>query len=166
MSKGASFEPPARAPLQLNTQDLTQFRPRPKIFAHKCPINHFQRQGEVAISPFLPPISSGKLVDFLWSSVSQRGVWTPRVIQIDGLINGQARAGLSLKFLAQGIFALKNSIHPLSQRILRAVIALRHADPQPPSCQQFNIFMTAVLRASIGMMNRPGPLWQIYQSLL
>ncbi len=53
------------------------------------------------------------------------------------------------------IFQLERSIDPLGVAILIAVVCLGHAYGQMPRCQRFHVFTTAVLAASVGMMNRP-----------
>src|ERR1017187_6985033 len=111
----------------------------------------------LTLFPVLPSTDSGRqAVRLLRGGVSQRRVGPAGVVQIDRLVHCQKRLRLGFELPAQSILALENAVHPLGQRILRAMIGLGHAQSQPVSHYPVHILMAAILRPLIRMMDGRG----------
>ncbi len=83
-----------------------------------------------------------------------------RIVQMHRLLHRPPRTLLGLKLEPQSIFALENAVDSFRQRVLRAVIGLRHAHAQPVFSHQIHILMRTILGSLIGMMDGLRSGWQ------
>ncbi len=81
-------------------------------------------------------------------------------VQMHRLLHRPPRTLLGLKLKPQSIFALENAVDSFRQRVLRAVIGLRHAHAQPVFSHQIHILMRTILGSLIGMMDGLRSGWQ------
>src|SRR5215475_12663038 len=89
-----------------------------------------------------------------------------RIVKLDPLLDGQVSDLFTRQFGSQTILLLEYPIHPLSQRILSAMVGLGHADPQARLLQTIDILMATILRALVGVVNGSTAFGQFGQRTL
>src|SRR4051794_13604719 len=93
----------------------------------------------------------------------ERAVRPTPIIKMHRLFHRSLGLLFSPLLPAQAILAFENPIDPLGQRVLRTMVALSHADPQPALLESAHILVTTILAPAIGVVNRIAIIGQFSQ---
>ena len=92
-----------------------------------------------------------RLVCFVKDGLRGFEVETPvpahRVVRLDGQRDGHLRGGKGQKFRVEIEFIFQNAVHPFGDRILIAVVFIRHARTHSEFVQAREVVVTAILGA-------------------